>query len=151
LAAIFEVDNMKTNTISANDIERQWFVADADGRTLGRLASKIAQILRGKHKVNFSPNMDMGDHVIVINAEKIHVSGNKEYDKTYFRHSGYPGGVTVTDFQHLRRTHPDRIVINAVKGMLPHNRLGRKMLNHLKVYAGAEHPHEAQTPKILDI
>ena len=151
MAAIFEVDNMKTNTISANDIERQWFVADADGRTLGRLASKIAQILRGKHKVNFSPNMDMGDHVIVINAEKIHVSGNKEYDKTYFRHSGYPGGVTVTDLQHLRRTHPDRIVINAVKGMLPHNRLGRKMLNHLKVYAGAEHPHEAQTPKILDI
>ena len=141
---------MKTKTISAKDIERQWFVADADGRTLGRFASRIAQILRGKHKVNFSPNMDMGDHVIVINAEKIHLSGNKENLKTYFRHSGYPGGVTVTDLQQLRRSHPDRIVINAVKGMLPHNRLGRKILSHLKVYAGPEHPHDAQTPKVLD-
>ncbi len=141
---------MKTKTISAKDIERQWFVADADGRTLGRFASRIAQILRGKHKVNFSPNMDMGDHVIVINAEKIRLSGNKENLKTYFKHSGYPGGVTVTDLQQLRRTHPDRIVFNAVRGMLPHNRLGRKILSHLKVYAGAEHPHEAQTPKVLE-
>ncbi|MCK5329922.1 MAG: 50S ribosomal protein L13 [Candidatus Marinimicrobia bacterium] len=142
---------MKTKTISAHDIERQWLVADADGRILGRFASRIAQILRGKHKVNFSPNMDMGDHVIVINAEKIRLSGNKENLKTYFRHSGYPGGVTVIDVQQLRRSHPERIVINAVKGMLPHNRLGRKMLGHLKVYAGADHPHRAQTPKVLDI
>lgn len=142
---------MKTKTISAHDIERQWLVADADGRILGRFASRIAQILRGKHKVNFSPNMDMGDHVIVINAEKIRLSGNKENLKTYFRHSGYPGGVTVIDIQQLRRSHPERIVINAVKGMLPHNRLGRKMLGHLKVYAGADHPHRAQTPKVLDI
>lgn len=142
---------MKTKTISAHDIERQWLVADADGRILGRFASRIAQILRGKHKVNFSPNMDMGDHVIVINAEKIRLSGNKENLKTYFRHSGYPGGVTVIDIQQLRRSHPERIVINAVKGMLPHNRLGRKMLSHLKVYAGADHPHRAQTPKVLDI
>ncbi|NQT96250.1 MAG: 50S ribosomal protein L13 [Candidatus Marinimicrobia bacterium] len=142
---------MKTKTISANDIERQWLVADADGRILGRFASRIAQILRGKHKVNFSPNMDMGDHVIVINAEKIRLTGNKENLKTYFRHSGYPGGVTVVDIQQLRRSHPERIVINAVKGMLPHNRLGRKMLGHLKVYAGADHPHRAQTPKVLDI
>lgn len=142
---------MKTKTISAHDIERQWLVADADGRILGRFASRIAQILRGKHKVNFSPNMDMGDHVIVINAEKIRLSGNKENLKTYFRHSGYPGGVTVIDIQQLRRSHPERIVINAVKGMLPHNRLGRKMLSHLKVYAGADHPHSAQTPKVLDI
>jgi len=151
LAAIFEVEKMKTKTISANDIERQWLVADADGRILGRFASRIAQILRGKHKVNFSPNMDMGDHVIVINAEKIRLTGNKENLKTYFRHSGYPGGVTVVDIQQLRRSHPERIVINAVKGMLPHNRLGRKMLGHLKVYAGADHPHRAQTPKVLDI
>lgn len=142
---------MKTKTVSINEIEKQWFVADADGRTLGRFASEIAQILRGKHKPNFSPNMDMGDHVVVINAEKIRVSGNKENLKTYFRHSGYPGGVTVTDLQQMRRTHPDRILINAVKGMLPHNRLGRKMLSNLKVYAGAEHPHIAQTPKVLDI
>ncbi|MBC8403081.1 MAG: 50S ribosomal protein L13 [Candidatus Marinimicrobia bacterium] len=142
---------MKTKTISAHDIERQWLVADADGRILGRFASRIAQILRGKHKVNFSPNMDMGDHVIVINAEKIRLSGNKENLKTYFRHSGYPGGVTVIDIQQLRRSHPEQIVINAVKGMLPHNRLGRKMLGHLKVYAGADHPHSAQTPKVLDI
>lgn len=151
MAAIFEVEKMKTKTISANDIERQWLVADADGRILGRFASRIAQILRGKHKVNFSPNMDMGDHVIVINAEKIRLTGNKENLKTYFRHSGYPGGVTVVDIQQLRRSHPERIVINAVKGMLPHNRLGRKMLGHLKVYAGADHPHRAQTPKVLDI
>ncbi len=142
---------MKTKTISVNDIDRQWFVVDAEGKTLGRFASKIAQILRGKHKPTFSPNMDMGDGIIVINAEKIRVSGTKESYKTYFRHSGYPGGVTEIDFQQMRRSHPERIITHAVKGMLPHNRLGRKMLGHLKVYTGAEHPHAAQTPKVLDI
>lgn len=142
---------MKTKTISINDIEKNWYITDAEGCTLGRLASGVAQILRGKHKPNFSPNMDMGDCVVVINAEKIRVSGKKEFDKSYFRHSGYPGGVKVTDFQQMRRSHPERIIVNAVKGMLPHNRLGRQMLKHLRVYAGAEHPHAAQTPKVLDI
>ncbi|MFH1852512.1 MAG: 50S ribosomal protein L13 [Candidatus Neomarinimicrobiota bacterium] len=142
---------MKTKTISAYDIDKQWFVADADGKTLGRFASAIAQILRGKHKPNFSPNMDMGDFVVVVNAEKVRVTGNKESEKTYFRHSGYPGGVTVMDLQQVRRSHPERIIMNAVKGMLPHNRLGRQILRHLKVYAGAEHPHTAQTPKVLEI
>lgn len=142
---------MITKTIKASEIQKDWYVADADGKVLGRFASEIAQILRGKHKPNFSPNMDMGDFVVVINAEKVKVTGNKETDKTYFRHSGYPGGTTFTSLSHLRRTYPERIIENAVKGMLPKNKLGSAIMKHLKIYAGAVHPHTAQQPKKLDI
>ena len=140
---------MKTLSIKKSDIEKDWWVADAEGQILGRFASKIAQVLRGKHKVNFTPHMDMGDFVVVINADKIQVTGKKEKDKTYFRHTGYPGGGKETSLAEFRRKKPERIVENAVKGMLPHNRLGRSILSHLKVYAGADHPHEAQNPKPL--
>ena len=142
---------MKTLSIKKSDVEKDWWVADAEGQILGRFASKIAQVLRGKHKVNFTPHMDMGDFVVVINADKIQVTGKKETDKTYFRHTGYPGGGKETSLAEFRRNKPERIVENAVKGMLPHNRLGRSILSHLKVYAGAEHPHAAQQPQALDL
>jgi large subunit ribosomal protein L13 len=142
---------MKTKAIKQSEIERTWWVADAEGKTLGRFASRIAQILRGKHKPYFTPHMDMGDCVVVINAEKIRVSGNKEEKKTYFRHTGYPGGGITTTLKHLRRTHPERVIEHAVKGMLPHNRLGRRLFRHLKVYAGPDHPHQAQQPKPLEL
>ena len=142
---------MKTKTLKISEIEKNWWVADADSQVLGRLASKIAQILRGKHKVNFVPHMDNGDCVVVVNAEKVMVTGNKEEDKFYFRHTGYVGGVKMTSLAHLRRTYPERIIEKAVKGMLPHNKLGRRMLGHLKVYAGSNHPHTAQDPKPLEI
>ena len=132
---------MKTKTLKLSEISQ----------ILGRLASKVAQILRGKHKVNFVPHMDNGDCVVVINAEKIMVTGKKEEKKSYFRHTGYPGGVKTTSFAHLRRTYPERIIENAVKGMLPHNKLGRRMLKHLKIYVGTDHPHSAQTPKTLEM
>ncbi|MBT3215848.1 MAG: 50S ribosomal protein L13 [Candidatus Marinimicrobia bacterium] len=142
---------MKTKTLKAHEITRDWYIADAAGKMLGRFSSEVAQILRGKHKPTFSPHLDMGDFVVVINAEKIKVSGNKETKKEYFKHSGYPGGTTFTDFQHMMKTHPDRIITGAIKGMLPKNRLGRKLMSHLKVYAGDEHPHIAQNPKTLEI
>ena len=142
---------MKTKTLKISEIEKDWWIADAESQILGRLASKIAQILRGKHKVNFVPHMDNGACVVVINAEKIMVTGKKEEKKSYFRHTGYPGGVKTTSFAHLRRTYPERIIENAVKGMLPHNKLGRRMLKHLKVYVGTDHPHSAQTPKTLEM
>ena len=142
---------MKTLSIKKSDIEKNWWVADAEGQILGRFASKIAQVLRGKHKVNFTPHMDMGDFVVVINAGKIQVTGKKETDKTYFRHTGYPGGGKETSFAEFRRKKPERIVENAVKGMLPHNRLGRSILSHLKVYAGPDHPHAAQQPQVLEL
>ena len=142
---------MHTLSIKKLDIEKDWWVADAEGQILGRFASKITQVLRGKHKVNFTPHMDMGDFVVVINADKIQVTGKKETDKTYFRHTGYPGGGKETSLAEFRRNKPERIVENAVKGMLPHNRLGRSILSHLKVYAGAEHPHAAQQPQALDL
>ncbi len=142
---------MTTKTIKESEIQKDWFIADAEDKVLGRFASEVAQILRGKHKPNFSPNLDMGDCVVVINAEKVKVTGNKEKNKTYFRHSGYPGGTTFTDLDHMRRTYPERIIENAVKGMLPKNKLGRKIVKHLRVYAGSEHPHSAQEPKQLDI
>ena len=140
---------MKTLSIKKSDIEKDWWVADAEGQILGRFASKIAQVLRGKHKVNFTPHMDMGDFVVVINADKIKVSGKKEEDKSYFRHSGYPGGITQISLKQVRQTYPERIIMNAVKGMLPRNRLGRKLLTHLKVYSGELHPHTAQQPQII--
>ena len=142
---------MKTKTLKISEIEKDWWIADAESQILGRLASRIAQILRGKHKVNFVPHMDNGDCVVVVNAEKVMVTGNKENNKTYFRHTGYVGGVKMTNLAHLRRTYPERIIEKAVKGMLPHNKLGRRMLGHLKVYSGSDHPHIAQNPKILDI
>ena len=140
---------METRSIRANEISREWFIVDAEGQTLGRLASEIAQIIRGKKKPFFTPHMDMGDFVVVINAEKVKVTGNKEKDKSYFRHSGYPGGVTQISLRKIRQDYPERIITNAVKGMLPHNRLGRQLLTHLKVYSGTDHPHSAQLPKTI--
>ena len=140
---------METTSIRADEINREWFIVDAEGQTLGRLASEIAQIIRGKKKPFYTPHMDMGDFVVVVNAEKIKVTGNKEKDKSYFRHSGFPGGVTQISLQKVRQDFPERIITNAVKGMLPHNRLGRQLLTHLKVYSGTEHPHAAQLPKTI--
>ncbi len=140
-----------TYTPKPGDIERRWFVVDADGVTLGRLASGIAQILRGKHKPMFAPHMDVGDYVVVINAEKVAVTGNKERAKKYFRHSGFPGGISEMSLGQLRAVHPERIIEAAVKGMLPKNKLGRSILGKLKVYAGPEHPHAAQSPEPLQI
>tara|TARA_B100000287_G_scaffold422931_1_gene465551 strand:+ start:1430 stop:1858 length:429 start_codon:yes stop_codon:yes gene_type:complete len=142
---------MKTKTLRISEIEKDWWIADADSQILGRLASRVAQVIRGKHKVNYVPHMDNGDCVVVVNAEKILVTGKKEEKKSYFRHTGYAGGVKTTTLSHMRRTYPERIIENAVKGMLPHNKLGRRMLKHLKVYAGPDHPHVAQLPKILEI
>ncbi len=142
---------MKTRSIKESEITRDWWVVDAEGQTLGRFASKIAQIIRGKHKPSFTPHMNMGDFVVVVNAEKIRVTGNKETKKTYFKHSGYPGGGSEVDFKHLQRTFPERVIEYAVKGMLPHNRLGRELFKHLKVYVGPDHPHQAQTPKLLEL
>ena len=140
---------METRSIRANEISREWFIVDAEGQTLGRLASEIAQIIRGKKKPFYTPHMDMGDFVVVVNAEKVKVTGNKEKDKSYFRHSGFPGGVTQISLRKVRQDFPERIITNAVKGMLPHNRLGRQLLTHLKVYSGTEHPHAAQLPKTI--
>ena len=140
---------METTSIRVNEITRNWYIVDADGQILGRLASEIAQIIRGKKKPFFTPHMDMGDFVVVINAEKVKVTGNKERDKSYFRHSGYPGGVTQINLRKVRQNFPEKIITNAVKGMLPHNRLGRKLLTHLKVYSGELHPHAAQQPQTI--
>jgi large subunit ribosomal protein L13 len=135
----------------AQDVRRSWFVVDADGKTLGRLATEVARRLRGKHKAEYTPHVDTGDYVVVINADKVHVTGAKATDKIYWHHTGYPGGIKGISFEHLRQSHPERIIERAVKGMLPHNPLGRDMLRKLKVYAGAEHPHSAQQPQPLDI
>jgi len=142
---------MKTKSLKSDEINKDWYVANAEGKTLGRLASQIAKVLRGKHKPSFTPHMDMGDFVVVVNAEKVTVSGKKESDKTYFKHSGYIGSTTFTKLDQMRRSHPERIVEKAVWGMLPKNRLGRAIIKHLKVYQGPEHPHEAQQPKELNI
>ena len=141
---------MKTYSIKAGEIHKDWFVADAENKALGRLASNVAQILRGKHKPTYTPHMDMGDFVVVVNAEKIRVSGNKEMQKTYFSHSGYPGGTKEVDLYTMRRRHPERVIQNAVKGMLPHNRLGRQMMRNLKIYSGPDHPHSSQQPKVME-
>ena len=141
---------MKTYSIKAGEIHKDWFVADAENKALGRLASKVAQILKGKHKPTYTPHMDMGDFVVVVNAEKIRVSGNKEMQKTYFSHSGYPGGTKEVDLYTMRRLHPERVIQNAVKGMLPHNRLGRQMMRNLKIYSGPDHPHSSQQPKVME-
>lgn len=130
------------------DIEHKWYVIDATGKPLGRLASEVARILRGKHKPIFTPGVDTGDFVIVINADKVILTGKKEEQKFHYRHSGYPGGLKKVSYGTLLATNPERMVQIAVKGMLPHNRLGRKLINKVKIYAGAEHPHEAQKPEV---
>ena len=142
---------MKTYLPKISEIQKTWYVVDAEGKTLGRMASQIAAILRGKHKPTFTPHMDVGDHVIVINAEKVELTGRKADQKKYYRHSGYPGGIKETAFSVMLKKKPRAVVTIAVKGMLPHNRLGRSILKHLKVYAGPDHPHESQQPEQLEI
>ena len=139
----------KTFIAKLDDIRREWFFVDADGQSLGRMASKIAAVLRGKHKPIFTPGLDTGDFVVVVNAEKVTVTGNKLTEKFYYRYSGYPGGMTAISLRDQLAKHPDRVIEHAVWGMLPHNKLGRAMLKKLKVYRGPAHPHEAQNPKAL--
>ena len=139
----------KTSTPSLTTIKRNWFLVDAKGQTLGRLASEIANVLRGKNKPSFTPHLDTGDFVIVVNAEKIEVSGKKASQKLYRRHSGRPGGMKIEKFETLRDRIPERIIEQAVKGMLPHNSLGRQQFKKLKVYKGSQHPHDAQNPVLL--
>jgi large subunit ribosomal protein L13 len=141
----------KTYVPKPSEIEREWFVVDAEGQTLGRLATRVATIIRGKHKPTYTPNMDVGDHVIVINAEKVRLTGNKENQKNYYRHSNYPGGLTTTSFSQMIQKHPERVIEYAVKGMLPGNTLAKQQLLKLKVYAGPKHPHAAQQPKPLEL
>ncbi len=135
---------MKTYTLKAKEVQERWHVLDAEGRPLGRLASEAAQLLRGKHRPTFTPHMDNGDFVIVVNASRVKVTGAKTQQKVYYRHSGYPGGLKETVLARMLETRPERVIQQAVKGMLPHNRLGRLLLRHLKVYSGPEHPHDAQ-------
>jgi ribosomal protein L13, bacterial type len=141
----------KTYSMKASEINKKWFIIDADGKVLGRLASEVAKILRGKNKPAFTPYLDMGDNVIVINAEKIVLTGSKPDDKEYFRHSQYPGGIKIVNIKKIRKERPEFVIEHAVKLMLPKSRLGRKIFGNLKVYTGTEHPHQAQTPEPLDI
>ena len=138
---------MYTKPVKISEVQRKWYIVDADGQNLGRLSSNIAQLIRGKQKVNYSPNLDMGDFVVVINSNKIKLSGDKENSKEYWRHSGFPGGQIRTSFIKNINENSEKIITNAVKGMLPHNKLGRKLLKHLKVYKGQDHPHSAQSPE----
>jgi large subunit ribosomal protein L13 len=140
---------MKTHAVKSEEIKREWFVVDATGQPLGRLASRIATILKGKHKSLYSTHMDVGDFVVVVNAEKVYLSGKKREQKVYHHHSGYPGGLKTEAISRVLETHPTRVVERAVRGMLPHNALGRHMLSKLKVYAGPTHPHAAQMPRPL--
>lgn len=141
---------VKTHVVKESDIEREWFVVDAAGQTLGRLASNVARILRGKHKPTFSPHLDVGDYVVVVNADRVVVTGRKLDRKMYYRHTGYPGGLKSITLREQLVRHPTFAVRAAVKGMLPKNILGRRMLKKLKVYAGSDHPHQAQQPKVLE-
>lgn len=140
-------------TFMANDstVERKWYVVDAEGQRLGRLASEVATLLRGKHKPTYTPHVDTGDHVIIINAEKIELTGNKLQDKMYYRHSGYPGGLKERNAQEMLEKQPERMLELAVKGMLPKGPLGRKMFKKLHVYSGPEHKHEAQKPEVYEL
>ncbi|MEH6502410.1 MAG: 50S ribosomal protein L13 [Cycloclasticus sp.] len=142
---------MKTFSAKAEEVEHDWYVVDAEGKALGRLASQIALRLRGKHKPEYTPHVDTGDYIVVINAEKIGVTGNKEQDKMYHHHTGYIGNLKSIPLGKLRATHPERIIQSAVKGMLPKNTLGRNMYKKMKVFVGSEHTHQAQQPKTLDI
>jgi large subunit ribosomal protein L13 len=140
---------MKTFVPKKNDIERKWWIVDAEGKTLGRLATRIATVLKGKHKPDFVNFLDTGDFVVVINAEKVAVTGNKESDKKYYSHSGFLGGIKETTLGRVRTKKPEEIIRHAVKGMLPKNAMGRKLMKKLKIYKGSEHPHQAQNPEIL--
>src|SRR5947209_9015294 len=140
---------MKTYVPKQGDVQRHWYIVDADGKNLGRLASDIARVLRGKHKPTYTPNQDVGDFVVVVNAEKITTTGTKLTDKMYRRHSGYPGGLREANLETVLARQPERVLEEAVRGMLPHNRLGEQMLGKLKVYAGRNHPHAAQQPREL--
>ncbi|WP_417345001.1 50S ribosomal protein L13 [Ferrimonas sp.] len=142
---------MKTFTAKPESVQRDWFVIDADGKTLGRLATEVARRLRGKHKPEYTPHVDTGDYIVIINAEKVTVTGNKSQNKMYYSHSGYPGGIKEINFADLQARKPEMIIEKAVKGMLPKGPLGRAMFRKLKVYAGAEHAHAAQQPQVLDI
>ena len=135
---------MKTYSLKAKEVEVRWHVLDAEGRTLGRFASEVAQLLRGKYRPTYTPHMDNGDFVVIVNAAKVKTTGNKAEQKLYYRHSGYPGGLKETPLARMMETHPERVLQQAVKGMMPHNRLSRRLLRHLKVYGGPDHPHEAQ-------
>ncbi len=153
--AIFEwdaqVENMKTVSANPATVQRDWYVVDAADKTLGRLSSGIASRLRGKHKPEYTPHVDTGDYIVVINAGKVRVTGNKAGGKMYYRHSGFPGGVKSASFEKLVAEHPERPIRMAVKGMLPRGPLGRALLRKLKVYGGSEHPHAAQQPQVLDL
>lgn len=153
LIKIKNVDTLSYKTISANreTVNKDWVLVDAEGETLGRLASKVAKMIRGKHKANFTPHVDCGDNVVVINAEKIELSGNKWNDKTYIRHTGYPGGQRSLTAKEILEKHPERLIEKAVKGMLPKNRLGRALNGNLYVYVGGEHNQEAQKPKKIEL
>ncbi len=142
---------MKTYSAKPEAVKRDWHVVDANGKTLGRLASEIASRLRGKHKPEYTPHVDTGDYIVVVNAEKIHVTGKKVTDKMYYHHTGYPGGIKSVNFKGMIEKAPERTIELAVKGMLPRNPLGRAMYRKLKVYAGPDHPHSAQLPTQLDI
>ena len=142
---------MKTFSAKPESVKRDWFLVDATDKTLGRLSSEIARRLRGKHKPEYTPHVDTGDYIVVINAEKVKVTGNKEQDKMYHHHTGYIGNLKSISLEELRETHPERILQTAVKGMLPKNALGRAMFKKLKVYAGEDHAHTAQQPQVLDI
>jgi large subunit ribosomal protein L13 len=142
---------MKTFSAKPHEVRRDWFIVDAAGKVLGRVAAEIAHRLRGKHKPEFTPHVDTGDYIVVVNAEKLRVTGNKAKDKLYHRHTTYPGGIYSTNFEKLQAKHPERVLQKAVKGMLPKGPLGYAMLKKMKVYAGTEHPHAAQQPKPLEI
>ena len=142
---------MKTVSAKKETVRRDWYVVDATDKVLGRIATEIANRLRGKHKPEYTPHIDAGDYIVVVNADKVRVTGNKVTDKIYFRHTGYPGGIKETSFGKLMETHPERAIEIAVKGMMPRNKLSRAMLGKLKIYAGGEHPHTAQQPKPLEL
>ena len=142
---------MKTFVAKPHEVTRDWYVIDAKGKVLGRVASEVARRLRGKHKPEFTPHVDTGDYIVIINASKLKVTGTKNTDKIYYRHSGFPGGITATSFRDLQAKFPGRALEKAVKGMLPKGPLGYAMIKKLKVYGGAEHPHSAQQPKVLEI
>jgi large subunit ribosomal protein L13 len=146
-----ELGQVKTYAVKAGEIQRRWYVVDAEGRTLGRLASEIARVLRGKHKAIYSPHMDTGDFVIVVNAQRVLVTGNKLDAKKYYRYTGYLGGLKSVVMKDQLEQHPERVIRHAVRGMLPKNRLGRAMIKKLKVYGGAHHPHAAQKPEPLSV
>ena len=147
------VDTLSYKTVSANKetADKKWFVVDAEGQTVGRLASKVAKIIRGKHKANFTPHADCGDNVIILNAEKVSFSGAKLVDKEYVRYTGYPGGQRFTSAEQMLKKHPERLIEKAVKGMLPKNTLGRRLFTNLKVYKGSEHNQQAQNPEVLNL